>query len=92
MSRKYKFQNPTAAYFVSFATVNWIDVFTRAAYFNVLANNLAYCRSSKGMEVYAFCFMPSHVHLIFRSEHEEPSSLLRDFRKFTSKEMIEKIQ
>lgn len=92
MSRKYKFQNPTAAYFVSFATVNWIDVFTRAAYFNVLANNLAYCRSSKGMEVYAFCFMPSHVHLIFRSEHEEPSSLLRDFKKFTSKEMIEKIQ
>ena len=28
MSRKYKFHNPTAAYFVSFATVYWIDIFT----------------------------------------------------------------
>lgn len=36
MSRKYKFNNPTAAYFVSFATVYWIDVFTRQTHFNVL--------------------------------------------------------
>ncbi len=27
MSRNYKFHNPSAAYFVSFATVNRIDVF-----------------------------------------------------------------
>ena len=32
MSRKYKFHNPSNAYFVSFATVHWIDVFTREAY------------------------------------------------------------
>jgi hypothetical protein len=29
MSRKYKFRNPEAVYFVSFSIVNWIDVFTR---------------------------------------------------------------
>jgi hypothetical protein len=28
MSRKYKFAEREGAYFVSFATVNWIDVFT----------------------------------------------------------------
>jgi hypothetical protein len=28
MSRKYKFAERKGAYFVSFATVNWIDVFT----------------------------------------------------------------
>ena len=27
MSRKYKFKNPTAAYFVSFATANRLDMF-----------------------------------------------------------------
>jgi hypothetical protein len=33
MSRKYKFADKSGAYFISFATVNWIDVFTRDAYF-----------------------------------------------------------
>jgi hypothetical protein len=34
MSRKYKFYEKEGAYFVSFATVNWIDVFTRDLYFS----------------------------------------------------------
>jgi len=29
MSRKYKFKNPEGLYFISFATVGWIDVFTK---------------------------------------------------------------
>ncbi len=29
MSRNYKFHNPVGVYFVSFAVVEWIDVFTR---------------------------------------------------------------
>ena len=36
MSRKYKFGEKDWAYFVSFATVNWIDVFTRVAYFDCI--------------------------------------------------------
>jgi hypothetical protein len=28
MSRKHKFAEKSGAYFISFATVNWIDVFT----------------------------------------------------------------
>ena len=47
MSRKYKFNNPTAAYFVSFATVYWIDVFTRQTYFNVLEESINYCKAEK---------------------------------------------
>jgi hypothetical protein len=33
MSRKYKFGEKTGAYFISFATVYWIDIFTRDEYF-----------------------------------------------------------
>ena len=32
MSRNYKFHHPEGLYFVSFAVVNWIDVFTRNEY------------------------------------------------------------
>jgi len=40
MSRNYKFHNPTAAYFVSFAVVEWLDVFTRNEYKDILIDNL----------------------------------------------------
>ncbi|GEQ85378.1 hypothetical protein ULMS_08860 [Patiriisocius marinistellae] len=92
MSRKYKFHNPSGAYFVSFATVYWIDVFTRAQYFKVLANSVGYCRAEKGMELFAYCFMPSHVHFIFKSANEQPADLLRDFKRHTAKKMIEAIE
>ena len=92
MSRKYKFNNPTAAYFVSFATVYWIDVFTRQTHFNVLEESINYCRKEKGMEVFAYCFMPSHIHLIFRSNEEDPSGLLRDFKGYTARKLIKTIQ
>ncbi len=91
MSRKYKFHNKTGLYFVSFATVYWIDVFTRQRYYEVLADSINYCRKEKGMELYCYCFMPSHLHFIFRSANERPMELLRDFKRYTSKRMIESI-
>ena len=92
MSRKYKFHNKLAAYFISFATVYWLDVFTRQVYFNVLEESIAYCRKEKGMEVFAYCFMPSHVHLIFRSSSEDPSGLIRDFKGYTARKLIKTIE
>ena len=32
MSQNYKFHNPEGTYFISFAVVDWIDVFTRNEY------------------------------------------------------------
>jgi len=92
MSRKYKFHNKSGVYFVSFAAVYWIDVFTRQAYFEVLAQSVRFCRQEKGMELYAYCFMPSHVHFIFRSSKEQPMELLRDFKRYTSNMIIKTIE
>ena len=49
MSRKYKFYNKKGLYFVSFATVNWIDVFTRDLYSYTMVESLDFCRKQKGM-------------------------------------------
>ena len=92
MSRKYKFREKQGAYFVSFATVNWIDVFTREAYFSVVTDSLDYCRKEKGMELFGYCIMPSHVHLIFRSAWGDPSGLIRDFKGFTSRRLLKMIE
>ncbi|MCD9575456.1 REP-associated tyrosine transposase [Flavobacterium soyae] len=92
MSRKYKFGDKTGAYFISFATVYWIDVFTREEYFGSIVESLDYCRKNKGMEIYGYCIMPSHIHLIFRSEKGDPSGLIRDFKGFTSRKMLKTIE
>ena len=87
MSRKYKFYNKEGLYFVSFATVYWIDVFTRDLYCFALVESLDFCRKNKGMEIYAWCIMPSHIHLVFRAKENNPGDLLRDLKTFTSKKI-----
>lgn len=44
------------------------------------------------MEIYGYCIMPSHIHLIFCSSNNDPSGLIRDFKGFTSKKMINLIR
>lgn len=47
MSRKYKFGEKSEAYFISFATVYWIDAFTRVDYFDTPIELLYFCRKNK---------------------------------------------
>lgn len=76
---------------MSFATVYWIDVFVRDQYFNTVLESLKYCQEHKGMEVYVWCIMTSHVHLIFRARDENPSDLLKEFKTYTSKQLQKEI-
>ena len=64
MSRKYKFWDNHGMYFISFATVHWIDVFTRNEYKDELIKCWQYCQEKKGLEIYAWCIMTSHVHML----------------------------
>lgn len=93
MSRNYKFHNPDAAYFVSFAVVDWLDVFTRNEYKNILIDSLSFCQREKGMEIYAWCIMTNHVHLVFRSTTSyKPELLLGDYKRFTSRAIVKAIE
>jgi REP element-mobilizing transposase RayT len=50
-----------------------------------VVESLDFCRKQKGMEIYSWCIMPSHVHLIFRAKNANPGDLLRDLKTFISK-------
>lgn len=92
MSRKYKFHNPDGVYFITFAVQGWVDVFTRNEYKDIIIDNLAYCQKNKGLELFAWCLMTNHVHLIARAaESNKLSDILRDFKKFTSKAVLKAI-
>jgi len=92
MSRNYKFHNPEGVYFISFAVVEWLDVFTSNEYKDIVLDSLRYCQQEKGMEIFAWCIMTSHIHLIFRSGGgQKPELLICDFKRFTSKAIVKAI-
>ncbi|WP_240643027.1 transposase [Sinomicrobium pectinilyticum] len=57
-------------------------------YTNILDDSLNYCIGHKGLVVHAYVYMTSHLHLIVSSTGEELQNIVRDFKKFTSKQII----
>jgi REP element-mobilizing transposase RayT len=44
------------------------------------------------MEIFAWCIMTNHVHLVFRSAGEQkPGLLIGDFKRLTSKKIVKAI-
>lgn len=84
MSRKYKFFDKTELYFVTYVVINWIDVFTRNIYRDILLDSWEYCKKNKGLKIYAWCIMTNHVHMIISSEKDELSNIMRDLKSYTS--------
>ncbi len=68
MSTKYKFLDPEGIYFVSFATVGWVDVFTKIEIKRIFVESLRYCINNKGFILHASCLMTNYVHLIYSSK------------------------
>jgi putative transposase len=92
MSRKYKFRDHTANYFVSFATINWVDVFTRRLYKDIIVDSLNFCVENKGLIIYGWVIMSNHIHLIIGTNDLALQDIMRDLKKFTSKEIIDAIK
>lgn len=93
MSDKYKIHEPDKAYFLTLTVVNWIDVFTRKNHKLAIVDSLKYCQNNKGLEIYAWCLMPSHLHLIARSNgHNYLFGIIRDLKKFTARKILHQIQ
>jgi REP element-mobilizing transposase RayT len=91
MSRKYKFHDQDKLYFVSFATVHWIDLFVRSAYAKTVLESIRHCQREKGLEVYGWCIMPSHLHLIIGTVKKPMQDILRDLKAHTSRKLREEI-
>lgn len=88
----YKIRDQQAIHFITFAVVEWVDVFTRKAYRDILIDSLRHCQQQKGLVLHAWCIMSNHVHLLASAHENNLSDILRDFKKFTSKQIITAIQ
>ena len=64
-------------YFITLTVVNWIDVFTRRMYRDIVVENLRYCQKNKGLEIFAFVIMTNHIHLIVIMDNTDDQRLPR---------------
>ncbi len=90
---RYKIVEQNEAHFVTFTVVDWVDIFTRRTYKEIIVNNLNYCIEHKGLDVLAWCLMSNHLHAILVARKGfELSGIIRDYKKHTSKSIVKSIQ
>ncbi|AWV98248.1 REP-associated tyrosine transposase [Arcticibacterium luteifluviistationis] len=91
MKEGYIIRDQGAIYFLTFTVVEWVDVFTRKDYKDIIINSLQFCQKEKGMNIYAFVIMSNHLHIMMQSEKKELSNLVRDFKKYTAQMILKRI-
>jgi REP element-mobilizing transposase RayT len=92
MMEGYIIRDQEKAHFITATVVDWIDVFTRKSYRDCIIDCLDYCIKNKGMILYGYVIMSNHIHMIIQSNNSALSDLVRDFKKFTAKTILEKVQ
>ena len=92
MSSKYKFRNQESLYFVTSTVVYWLDVFIRNEYRNILLESISWCQKNKGLEVYSWCIMTSHLHMVIGSQSEKMEDIMQSFKTNTSRKLKEAIR
>jgi len=92
MPTGYQIKEQDQLYFVTLQVVEWVNIFTRQKYRDIIIDNLGYCQKNNGLELFGWVIMSNHLHLIARCEKEGLSNLLRDFKSYTSKKILQEIE
>ena len=92
MPTGYQIDNQAGLYFLTFQVVEWVDIFTRKIYVDIVLDSLTYCRKEKGLKLYAFVIMSNHIHMIVSAEKENLSAVIRDFKRYTATTILKAIQ
>lgn len=89
----FNIYNHQQAHFITFAVVDWIDVFIRQSYKQVIVEGLSFCQKNKGLRIHGWCLMTNHIHLIASAKDgANLSDILRDFKKFTAHSILNDLE
>lgn len=92
MNQRYKIKHNNP-YYITFTVTGWIDVFTQKDHITMLLESIEYCQKNKGLQLFAWCLLPSRLHMIV--DVAEPFQLweiVRDLKKFTAKKLESALQ
>ena len=91
--RGFQIRDQYAVHFITSTVVEWIDVFTRKMYADILIDSLKFCQENKGLNIHAWCIMSNHIHLIISTNGiKRLYEVIRDFKKYSSFAIIKAIR
>lgn len=82
-----------STYFITLTVIDWIDVFTRKNHKTAIVDSLKYCIKNKGLNIYAYCLMTNHLHMIVScNEPFQLKDTIRDFKRHIVKQILSQIK
>jgi REP element-mobilizing transposase RayT len=92
MKEGYVIRDQSAPHFITATVVDWVDAFTRRVYKDCVIDALDYSIKNKGMVVFGYVIMSNHIHMVVQAQNNNLSDLIRDFKKFTARTILNEIQ
>ena len=90
MRDRYKIVHEEGIHFLTSTIVEWLPVFTKKVYFDIIIDSLNYCVQNKGLRLYAYVILENHLHLIASAEALSPA--LTSLRKFTARNIVDQLE
>ncbi len=67
----YKIRNQSATHFLTFTVVEWIDIFTRQLYRDIILDSFRHCQAERGLLVHCWCITSNHLHFIATAKNSD---------------------
>ncbi|MCC2590600.1 REP-associated tyrosine transposase [Chryseobacterium sp. MFBS3-17] len=91
MKSGYVIRDQEKPHFITCTVVDWVDVFSRKMYRDIVIDCFNFCIKNKGMVLFGYVIMSNHIHLLVQSRDGKLSDLIRDFKKFTATQILKKL-
>lgn len=91
MSRKYKAYSIDNPFFVTLTVIDWVDLFTRRDYREIIASALNYLVDNKKVRIIGYVIMSNHIHVLLYSFELPLFSLIKSFKRHTHHEFLNKL-
>jgi len=92
MSTGYQIKYQQGLYYLTFQVVDWLDIFTRQVYRDIVIDSFRYAIEFNEFQLFAYVIMSNHIHLTANSAIGKLSNTIGDIKKYTGKRIIETIQ
>ena len=80
-------------YFLTPTIIDWVDIFSRQTYRDILLDSIRFRQKNKGLRVHAWCLMSNHLHLIASAaDGFNLAHAIRDLKRHTSVKVIKFLQ
>lgn len=79
MPRRPRIISPSGIYHITLRSINQRIIFEEDADFQKFLFILSDCKESFDIDIYAYCLMNNHIHLLLQSNHDTLSSFFQSF-------------